>query len=283
MRLRTLYLILIPLLILLILAFNYLYNLKYLSFGPENLQQHFPRGLASRGSFEKSFLQRYRFLGEGAHCFAFESEDGRYVLKLFRAGHKKPQKKWLREGPLFNFLIPTEKKERSKTKWETKFQECLVRYATAFDQMREETGLLFLHLDNDTKLQTQVELESASGKISRIALDKVPFIIQAKGELVPQRLASLLKRGELQDAKQALLTLQEMLETRTRKGITDTRQCFGINFAFSGERAIQIDVGKIAYDPALTDAPEAEIQRVRTNLQNWTQKHFPELAGGKEN
>lgn len=278
MRLRTLYLILIPLLIILILAFNYLYNLKNLSFAPENLLKDFPRGLANRGTFEKSFVQRYRFLGEGAHSFVFESQDGRYVLKLFRAAHKKPQKKWLREGPLFNFLIPTAKKQGSKDKWQTKFQECSARYVTAYDRMKEESGLLFLHFGESESLNVQLALEGPSGKIVHLELDKLPFIVQTKGELVPSRLASHIKRGDIQAAKHALTTLRQMLEARARKGITDERQCFGINFAFCGERALQIDVGKIAYDQKLTRSPDAEIQRVRANLQNWTQKHFPELA-----
>ncbi len=106
-------------------------------------------------------------------------------------------------------------------------------------------------------------------------LAKTPFILQKRVDLVPERIASLLKQGKRQDAVQAVIKLYELLAKRTEKGFTDERQCFSINYGFCGNEALQIDIGRLVYKKEM---PERELERLSNNLQEWVFKHFPEIG-----
>jgi hypothetical protein len=266
--------LIIILLFFIILSYNYVGNSYASKFSKENLLQTFPEKLESRGQLDPQLLEQpFSFLGEGAQCYVFASRDGNYVIKLFKARHFKPQKKWLSEGPLFSSFVSPAKKKQSQHKWARKFQESCERYVLAFDQLRDETALEFLHLEKSaTSLPVNFQ---AAGKTYTLDLATLPFILQKKGELVPHTLSKLLEQGAREAAKEKLLHLRELLIERARKGITDPRQCFSVNFGFIGNKPIQFDVGKITHDPALDT--EKEIARTTSNLDQWVENHFPEL------
>lgn len=277
LKARILFLLLIPLTVLFVLILNYIWNLKSLAFAPDNLLRVFPSGLANRHSIsnteiEQIFNQRFAFLDEGAQCYACVSEDGQYVIKLFKARHMR-KKKWLKDGPLFEAFTSATQKEQHKLRWLQKFQETCVCYSLAYDELADETGLLHLHFQPTEKLQAKLKIDKFE-----IELDGLPFLIQKKGELVPRKIASLIKNNGSTAAVTALVNLHELLVKRARKGITDPRQCFSINYAFCGSSPLQIDVGRIVKEAAIAAAPQAEIDRVTTNLKTWTQRHFPELS-----
>jgi hypothetical protein len=58
------------------------------------------------------FSQPLFFLGEGKQCVAYETADGRYVLKLFKKAAKKKKQKQLEEyvagGLIAQTLVPEE-------------------------------------------------------------------------------------------------------------------------------------------------------------------------------
>ncbi len=280
LKTRLLFLLLIPLTVLFVLILNYLWNLKSLAFAPENLLRIFPQGLANRRNIsneelEQIFNQRFIFLDEGAQCFACASEDGRYVIKLFKAKHMR-KKEWLRDGPLFRSFVPAAQREQHKRRWLQKFQETCACYFLAYDELADETGLLHLHFQTES-LQAKLKVQNFE-----IELDGLPFLIQKKGELVPKKIASLIENSGSPAAITALIDLHDLLVKRAKKGITDPRQCFSINYAFCGSAPLQIDVGRIVKEAAIASAPQDEIDRVTANLKAWVGRHFPELSSDFE-
>ncbi len=266
--------LIIILLFCIVLGYNYVGNLQASKFSTVNLLKTFPEKLENRGLLDLHLLEQpFSFLGEGAQCYVFGSRDGKHVIKLFKARHFKPQKKWLSEGPLFSGFIFSSKKKNSEQKWARKFQESCERYALAYDQLREETALEFLHLEKSAT-SLPVKFQTA-GKTYTLDLADLPFILQKKGELVPDTLSRLVEQGSKEEANEKLLHLRELLIERAKKGITDPRQCFSVNFGFIGKKPIQFDVGKITHDPNLDTG--AEITRVTSNLDLWVKNHFPEL------
>ncbi len=238
---------------------------KSRAFSQKNLLHAFPKNLENQGAF--SFSQKhFYFLGEGAQVYAFASEDGKTVLKLFKARHIKPQKKWLKNGPLF-WSCTSEKKQQ---KWIQKFQETCARYTLAFEKLHEETGLLCLHF-TETDRHDEVWLH-VSGNTYLLDLSHVPFVVQEKGELVPDRISRLLQEGKQEEAHRDLVSLSKLLHMRTAKGFTDPRQCFSINFAFVGAKPIQIDPGKL-----MPVESAEEYEKIQLNLAKWVSKHFPAL------
>ena len=77
--------------------------------------------------------QPFFYLNRGAQCFVFESQDHKYVMKIFHESRPST-------------LFPKWKKQKKDTKSErakrTRFEGCLTAYRAA----REETALLYLRL-----------------------------------------------------------------------------------------------------------------------------------------
>ncbi|MBI2743744.1 MAG: hypothetical protein HYX48_07505 [Chlamydiales bacterium] len=277
-KLPLFFLLLVPFILLCLFAFNYLWNMRSMSLSSQNILHIFPEAIESRSAvsqeeLKRIFSQEFEPLGEGAQCFACVSQDGKYVIKLFKARHMR-KKKWLRDGPLFSSFVSPEKRAHSQARWLQKFHETCGRYALAFDELRNETGLLHLHFSNRETVKSQLKLKNRG----EIDLDQVPFLLQEKGDLVPDRIAYLCKTSGDQSAIDALLDLHKMLVGRAEKGFTDPRQCFSVNFAFAGKNPLQIDVGKIVKKEELLLDSTEEIARVTANLQDWIERHNPELA-----
>ncbi len=266
---------------LFVLIFNYLWNLKSIAFAPDNLLKTFPEGLTlqrhiSDEELAQIFNQRFVFLDEGAQCYACASEDGRYVIKLFKARHMR-KKKWLKDGPLFHAFASAAQREQEKLRWLQKFQETCVCYALAYNELAEETGLVHLHFQPSEKMHAKLKVEKFE-----IDLDQLPFLVQKKGELVPKKISALLQTGGHAAAITALASLHQLLVKRAKRGITDPRQCFSINYAFCGKDPLQIDVGRITKELTIIAAPQTEIERVTANLKAWVGRHFPELRAELE-
>ncbi|NGX48394.1 MAG: hypothetical protein K1000chlam3_01785, partial [Chlamydiae bacterium] len=105
-----------------------------------DLYDEIPKGSEETSAIAPILLQRFTYLGEGSQTYAFVSEDGTTVLKVFKARHEKPYKfsRYIRH-------LGRKDWEQSRQKWKIKFQETSRRYKTAFVHLKEETGLIFLH------------------------------------------------------------------------------------------------------------------------------------------
>lgn len=278
-KLRLFFLLLIPLIILFLLGFNYLWNMRSMQFSAKNLLRVFPEGSYERErpalastTLHEIFSQEFAPLGEGAQCYALASLDGKYVIKLFKARHMR-KKKWMRDGPLFASFVEPERRKQSSRRWMQKFEASCARYQMAYNELQDETGLIYLHFNQTKSLPIELKLKDGQ----TINLNELPFILQKKGELVPDRINSLLKNEGPEAAAKALQNISEMLSRRTKKGFTDARQCLSVNYAFAGELPMQIDVGKIVKEPKLLSHPEEEIERIHANVEAWTARHFPQL------
>src|ERR1700733_951950 len=75
---------------------------------------------------------RFKFLGEGAQAFAFESQDGKYVLKFFKMRRFSPS--------TTDYLCPHVVRRRLKNlRW------VFNGYKIAYENFRQDTGLVFIH------------------------------------------------------------------------------------------------------------------------------------------
>lgn len=186
-----------------------------------------------------SLPKRFFYLGEGAQVYAYLSEDGSTVLKLFKREHLHS----LRPSRLWRTLSRTSVEQAySKDRWKSKFQKTASCYELAFTHLHDETGLLYLHF-NETSTPLRVELVDQT--LHEIDLSKISFILQKKAELVPTYFKRLAKEGRMDKIEEAKDALKQLFFIRAQKGFTDPRQTLSINYGFIGDRPIQIDVGKI--------------------------------------
>lgn len=219
------------------------------SFHPDALYTSI-QGSSVSSPLPSELNQPFTYLGEGSQIFAFESDDGNYVLKLFK---KKHQKKTTFSRMVRHLL--GKDWQQSNGKWEEKFTQTCARYQLAFSHLKEETGLIFLHFEEtDPPLYTWVDKY-------KIDLSKIPFILQKKALLAPE----YVKAHPLQK-KEAEMALKEFFARRLEKGFSDPRQTLSKNYGFIGEKPIQIDVGKIDY---FTGDKQAEIEKISAHVEEW--------------
>ncbi len=197
--------------------------------------------------------QPYRYLGRGAQCYAFLSEDGKYVLKFFRHDHLRRKGKVLRD---------------------------FASYKIAFDALRAETGLLYLHLNKTKNMGKTLTFFDKIGVRHRVNLDEMEFLVQRKAELALPTLKQWLDAGEVDKAKEGISSLVNLVRERCKKGIFDKDPDFRTNFGFTAMGAMQLDAGRFRWDPKEKDPKiyQNELRSITQGLQQWLEKEYPELS-----
>jgi hypothetical protein len=197
--------------------------------------------------------QPFVYLGRGVQCYAFSSQDGRYVLKLFRHDRMR------RAG---------------------KLEKTFASYKLAFDAFRAESGLLYMHLNKTHHLNQRVTIYDKLGIAHTLPLDRMEFLLQERADLVYPHLVALMRRGALTEAQEALAQLVRLLVFRAVQGIADKDPNLLTNFGFARGRAIQIDVGRFSR----TEAPSSReaIIRMTDPLKKRLQADYPLLAQNLE-
>lgn len=233
-----------------IITFIFFINKKH--FDPTNLYTEIPRGSEETAEIAPILQQRFFYLGEGSQIYAFLSNDGKTVLKLFKAKHNKPYK-WHRIFQEFK----TKDWSQSQYKWKLKFQDTCRRYRMAFMDLKEETGLIYIHFQH-TPLPLLVELRDKY--TFQIDLAKYPFILQKKAVLAPD----YIRKNPV-----GVQALKDFFQIRTLKGFSDPRQTLSKNYGFVEDQPIQIDPGKI--EPFTGDC-EMEIEKIQANVDEWASR-----------
>ncbi len=213
--------------------------------------------------------QPFHYIGHGAQAVAFASEDNRYVLKFFLKRSMHGEKRYPIPKP--THWIPSHRKKREarrKRLYRESLFKAMTNYMAAFDKLKENTGLIALHLtaSNDGDLPT-VRLFDQAQMEHHIDLNRASFVLQKKVLLVKQKLAQLSST----EKEKALQSLEDFFEMRAREGFIDIERSFMIeaNYGFLGDTPIQLDVGNIEYLEELKTAPQEEIARMHGLLHDW--------------
>lgn len=204
--------------------------------------------------------QPYSYLSKGVQSFVFASHDGQYVIKFFRHDHLT--------APFW--LTPA-----TKAKREQRLHREFLSYKIAFENLRKETGLVFLHLNKTTDLHQTLDLVDKLGIHHQIPLDKYEFLVQKRACLLYTALNQMIENNKIADAKVTLTRLVQLLAQRAREGISDKDPDLETNFGVIGTEPIQIDVGRFGKTDARLD--KDEIIRVTDRLHHYLTKRCPEL------
>ncbi len=219
--------------------------------------------------------QDFNYLGSGAECYAFQSADCNYVLKFFRMKHLVP-KNWLKWVPLPGL---GKYRFRKIDKRILRHQELFSSYKTAFDELRDETGLVYIHLNKSKDLHIKVNLYDRMRKKFPINLDRYEFILQKKGLLVHEKITALMQKGDLEGALEAIRALLEHVVVQCKKGFVDRDSGVSHNYGFVGDRVIHFDVGRIMRDDKAAHPAhyQREVLRVGKKIENWLSVQYPDL------
>ncbi len=222
--------------------------------------------------------QKFEYLADGAQVYAFVSKDGKYILKFFKMRHLTP-KLWLNYLPLPESLEDYRFRKLDK--------RILLRYETfnsykqAFEELQKESGLLYVHLNPTREFKKSVLVVDDKGKEHKIDLDRVPFVIQKRAELLYVRLAKIKEKRDHAEMRYALHSFLELVALRCKKGFADKDKGISGNYGFVGDTVIQIDIGEMLHDDLLKEPSnvQREVLRVGKRLEYWIMHNAPEYTG----
>jgi hypothetical protein len=189
------------------------------------------------------FSQTYSFLGAGGQCYSFISEDGTTVLKFFKHHHMRVPS-FFKRFPLPASLAS--RRDRYSAKCEGKLISTFNSCKLAYEEFKEETGLIYVHLNKTDFLKQSVTIRDKLGISYKIDLDQTEFIIQKKAHLVFKDLKRRILHSSLEDSKLMINSILEFIYDRYKKGIKDHDNGLRRNFGLFQDRLIEIDVGSFA-------------------------------------
>ncbi|MBI2812052.1 MAG: hypothetical protein HYX67_14645 [Candidatus Melainabacteria bacterium] len=239
---------------------------------------------------EQLLSQPYRLIGAGSECYAFKSEDGLAVIKFFKLDHARPvyfQKGLLQEDhSALAGTLSTHPLTQYDNHWlkrflgirEFRIQRTFNSIKLAYDELKDETGLIYLHLNPTTDLNRTLTLIDACGIHHKIDLDHAKFFLQKRA--IPLEKHFSLLRGKDELAKKSIDSLVEMLLVRCKKGFAD-RDILNRNLGYIGTQAIEIDSGSFMKNPKMREPwlYKQELFYATLELKLWLKKHYPEMVG----
>jgi hypothetical protein len=228
------------------------------------------------GPLPKILNQDFHYLGSGGQCFAFASADGQYVIKFFRQ-HTLKHLLWLRKLPWPKTFLQNHFKKI--TRCENKLYRDFRSYQLAFEELKNETGLIYLHLNKTKGLQTKIHLLDQLHVRHTVDADDVEFIIQKKAEPFIPYLELLLKENDRQTVRRAFQSVILLVKTRFSKGIIDEDPRLYNNIGFLNSEAVFIDAGRFKHGPSKVSQNwiRTELPRFFHRLKNWLEIEQPDL------
>lgn len=187
------------------------------------------------------FTQPYYYLTKGSQSYVFVSEDNRFVIKFFR--HNRYRTPLLPSLPAFLEEIQQNKAKKKQNELQVHLQSCKL----AFEELQEECGLIYMHLNKSDHLKTILLVHDALKRPYTLDLDQLEFFVQKRGE----PLLNSLERGDVYHAMQAI---SKLLSRRLAKGIDDHDPVLQKNTGFSGNTPLFLDIGSFYRNDRLKDA-----------------------------
>jgi hypothetical protein len=197
--------------------------------------------------------QNLYWIGRGAHAYVFETKDCCHVVKFLPL---RTRPKQLREMALSSQL--------------------------AFDSLRQETGLVYLHLNRTVRVARGILLTDFYGQQHRIDGDNTRFIVQKKASPLIPTLAALILEGKIEEAKTRIDQVIDLLQTVAEKKISDGGDLYSLTdvIGFTQERAIYMDTWTFFKAPFIEVNARMKYELFgRLNpLKKWLDIASPQLA-----
>lgn len=227
--------------------------------------------------FEKAVDQPYRYLGKGCQSYVFGSEDGQYVIKFFKYQRYRLQP-WLAYFPPLPAIVKY-RQEKMDKKW-NKLNGFVKSWKIAFENLKEETALVFVHLNKTDHLNQKMTLFDKLGQKHEIDLDSMEFCIQRRAGMLCDTLLAFQSNGDLIGAQQLIHQLLNTILSEYARGLADNDHALMQNTGVAQGRAVHIDVGQFVFNENVKK-PEVFHQELFTKTYKfkiWLREYYPELG-----
>ncbi len=214
--------------------------------------------------------QSFTFLGSGNQSFAFESQDKKSVLKLFKFHTLQGFDLYDLVPQYFQSFHENHAKDRKK-----KVDRLLNGLLLAENFNRDNSGILYIHFPPSPLFEKNVSIRDKAGRLHNLNLDQYVFVLQKKATPLGDTLKYYLDQGDIQGAVSKLFSLYRMIATDLKKGLYDQDHNVISNTGFVGNRPIRIDFGKLSLGK---QDPASEISKINNErILPWVKKNYPHL------
>lgn len=246
------------------------------------------RAISSNRPFEKTYETRplspheekelapaldqpYSYFGCGGQAFAFFSADGDYVIKFFKQRLFRPPH-LLNALPLPSILHRY--REKRNFARSDKLARDFFSYRVAFDELKQETGLLYTHLNSTNHLKKKLKITDKLGIVHILDLDRFDFIVQRRA----LRVYDYIERCKSREmASEAFVSVFDLIKRRACKGYRDRDPNVRTNCGFIGKDAVKIDVGRFVPSMQMQEEWQEELKRIVAPFEDWIQETHPKL------
>jgi hypothetical protein len=221
--------------------------------------------------------QPFYYLGKGYQCFAFESADRCYVIKFCR--HSRLRNSYIYDHiPLPQFL--DRKRKLTSQKKTDKLLRHLSSYKFAFENLKEEAALIFMHLNKSSNLSKTLTFFDKIGSKFTLNMDHVEFFIQKKINPFYPTLEKMIVQGDHHAVRSIIDDLMQILVKRSNLGMCDKDAKLDRNFGILDGRVHQIDIG--SYRPIVQEITKDflydDIKTTTSSLKKWLHEKEPSLG-----
>lgn len=246
-----------------------------LPFNPEWETQ--PPTAQEQEELSKILDQPFYYLAKGAQSYVFASADGQTVIKFFRLYHLTPPL-WVTSLSFPLPLMPY--KIRKIIDKQQELAKDFQSYKIAYEEMKAETGLLYLHLNKTDQLKKHLTIYDKIGIAHHLDLDQMEFLVQKKATLVYPSITRLMQTDGAEASKEAISALVKLLVHRSEKGIFDKDPDLNTNFGFLDKSPVQIDIGRFRMQEEKNNpkTDRDEIIRITDNFRQWLDCNYPPLS-----
>ena len=236
-----------------------------------------PLDLSEKRELNLALSQPYQYHGCGGQSFIFFSQDQKYVIKLFKQ-RVFTVPLWVQYFPIPWVL--NRYKEKMRWKRQDKIKRDFTSYKIALEELQDKTGVLFVHLNKTQNLCKKLTLTDKLHIEHEVDLDQIDFVVQKKADLVFDYIDSLMKSGQIAEAKKSVESLVYLIVDRCMQGYHDRDPNIKTNCGFLDHKAIKIDVGKLMHSDLVKnpDVMIQEVGRITAPFLKDLQTLYPELA-----
>jgi hypothetical protein len=230
-----------------------------------------PLAAQDQADVDQILNQKFSYLDKGAQCYAFESEDARYVLKFFKFKHLKPN--WLVE-----YLPDSSRKARYLRMKQQKLMNVFNAYDLAYREDKDNVAMLYLHLTPVKNFNKQITVYDKLGLERHIDLNSTVFLIQRKGVTLRAHLNRLLANKDFDAARKGIRQILDMYMSEYKQGIYDRDHGVLVNVGFVEGRPFHLDAGKFAKVERIREKEiySEDLKLIIWKIEEWLMIAYPE-------
>ncbi len=220
--------------------------------------------------------QKFHYLDKGAHCFAFISEDKKYVIKFHRYASHMRIFPWLNHP--FSYQFNKERKKIKAHNFKT-LDYNLANYKTSYENLKEESGLILVHINRTDTLKKTLTLVDKRGGEYKVPLDQVTFILQHKADLIYPTLDRLYGAHQIDQAKAVVSQIIHLMVACCDKGYVDQDPILRKNYGLLENQAIHIDIGDLIRNDTMKEKESRRLHIIEltASLKKRIENSYPQL------